>query len=67
MDDELLNPAEVAAKLGVTTGTLATWRYRGKGPACVRLGDGNKARIRYRAADLNRWINQNQQAWARSA
>jgi len=39
---------EVAELLGVATGTLYNWRYRGEGPKSVRAGK----RVRYRYADI---------------
>ncbi|BAO20630.1 hypothetical protein [Pseudomonas phage PPpW-3] len=43
---EYLTPAELAARWGdaVTTGTLANWRSKGKGPAFAKFG----SRVRYR-------------------
>jgi excisionase family DNA binding protein len=48
----LLTPAEAAAFLGTTEGTLAVWRHSGKHRIpFVRSGRV----IRYRLADLERW------------
>ena len=45
----LLNPAETAQLLGVTTGTLAVWRSTRRYPlAYVRIG----GRIKYRVVDI---------------
>ena len=49
---ELLSAEEVSEYLDVPKGTLANWRYLGRGPAFVRLG----RHIRYRADDLAGWI-----------
>ena len=51
--DPLLTPAQVGDYLGVPLGTLANWRYQGRGPAYVRLG----RHVRYRAQDITAWIN----------
>lgn len=50
--DDLLDPDQVADYLGVLTGTLANWRYRGEGPPFVHVG----RLVRYRAGDLAAWI-----------
>lgn len=49
----LLTPDEVSDYLGVPLGTLANWRYQGRGPAFVRLG----RHVRYRATDVAEWIS----------
>jgi len=48
----LLSSRAVADYLGIPTGTLANWRYQGRGPAFVRIG----RHVRYRAEDIARWI-----------
>lgn len=49
---ENMTPEQAAAHLGVKTQTLAAWRYRGGGPAFIKLG----ARlVRYRREDLEAW------------
>src|SRR5215475_14157194 len=35
---DLLTPPEVAKRLGVELATLVDWRYRGRGPAWIRVG-----------------------------
>jgi hypothetical protein len=53
-DDALVDEATAAAMLNVPPRTLQWWRLAGKGPPFARL----TARIiRYRRADLTRWIN----------
>lgn len=55
-NDPILLTSEQAGKLiNVSAKTLTKWRYEGKGPAFVRLGDGAKPRIRYRRSDLDAW------------
>ena len=49
----LLTPDEVSRYLGIPQGTLANWRYQGRGPAYVRLG----RHVRYRARDVDEWVN----------
>ena len=48
----LLSSRAVADYLDIPTGTLANWRYQGRGPAYVRIG----RHVRYRAEDIARWI-----------
>ena len=50
--DALLNPTEVSHYLGVPIGTLANWRYQGRGPASLRVG----RHVRYRLEDLATWV-----------
>jgi excisionase family DNA binding protein len=49
----LLWADEVAALLGVPVKTLYQWRYKGVGPAGVRVG----RHLRYRAADVEAWVD----------
>jgi hypothetical protein len=46
-----LTQAQLAQRLGVSQRTLEGWRYRGKGPAYLRLG----GRIAYRLTDVERF------------
>ena len=46
-------PAEVAKALHTTTASLAQMRYRGDGPAFVRIG---KRRVLYRWIDVDDFI-----------
>ena len=48
----LMDPSEVSEYLGVPTGTLANWRYQGRGPVFVRVG----RHVRYRAEDVGEWL-----------
>lgn len=41
--------------LHIPVRTLQTMRYRGKGPVYYKIGDGPKARVRYRREDLAAW------------
>ncbi len=49
--DRLLTPDEVGAYLGIPVGTLANWRYLGRGPAFLRVG----RYVRYRQSGLVAW------------
>ncbi len=49
----LMSPTEVSEYLGIPRGTLANWRYQGRGPLFIRMG----RHVRYRAGDLEDWID----------
>lgn len=49
---DLMTPIDVSHYLGVPPGTLANWRYLGRGPAFLRVG----RHVRYRAADVTAWV-----------
>lgn len=53
VEDRLLRPDEVAELLGVPVGTMANWRYQGRGPAFVKVG----RHVRYRRRDVDAWID----------
>lgn len=55
MPEGTLTPDELAAELGVTTGTLANWRSRGIGPEYLKLTPGRTGRIRYTRAAVDVW------------
>jgi predicted DNA-binding transcriptional regulator AlpA len=40
--------------LGIPIGTLANWRYQGRGPALVKVG----RHVRYRRSDVAGWIEE---------
>ena len=49
---DLMTPLDVSRYLGVPPGTLANWRYLGRGPAFLRVG----RHVRYRTADVTAWV-----------
>jgi excisionase family DNA binding protein len=51
---DLLSPSELSRYLGVPLGTLANWRYKGRGPAFLRVG----RHVRYRAEDVATWVEE---------
>lgn len=53
--DRLMSVEEVAEYLGVTRGTIYTWRWKGKGPRAYRVGH----LVKYRVADVERWLEDN--------
>lgn len=60
-DDLLLSTEEAAEFLGVKTGTLATYRSQGEGPAYVKVKENN-GKVLYRLGSLrsyckNREVN----------
>ncbi len=52
-EGNLLTEMEVARMLSLSPRTLQGYRYRGGGPAFVRIG---ARAIRYRTSDLLRWM-----------
>lgn len=54
--EELLTPKQTATLLGVSLNTLPMWRWQGKGPPFIKLGDGPFAAIRYRRSELLLWL-----------
>ena len=52
-EENLLTEEEVAKMLSLSPRTLQGYRYRGGGPAFVRIG---ARAIRYRTSDLLRWM-----------
>lgn len=56
MGDRLLSPKEAAAYLGLSVSWLNKWRMRGRGPVFVKIDESSRGRVRYREADLARFI-----------
>jgi excisionase family DNA binding protein len=52
MEDQLWDDERTGAFLGVPVGTLANWRYQGKGPRFVKVG----RHVRYRRSDVEAWL-----------
>lgn len=50
---EVLTPEQAAERLGVSVNTLARWRMAGDGPRYCQI---NARLIRYRALDINEWL-----------
>jgi hypothetical protein len=51
-DQHLITPAQLATRWGLSLHTLSQWRVNNGGPAYLRLGDGERPRIRYRMSDI---------------
>lgn len=43
---------ELAARWGVTNGTLRNWRWKKQGPPHHKLGDGDRAQVYYKIDDI---------------
>ena len=52
MSVKLHKNTPAAYYIGVTPGTLNTWRSQGKGPKHIKVG----ALVRYSEADLDAWL-----------
>jgi predicted DNA-binding transcriptional regulator AlpA len=48
----LRSPKDVSELLGVSTGTLRSWRERGDGPQWLRVGK----LIKYAPSDIESWV-----------
>ena len=59
--ERLLSPADLAAYLGIPLGTVYSWRWRGGGPPGFKIG----RHVRYRRADVERWLEERQEAETR--
>jgi excisionase family DNA binding protein len=55
INKRLLTTKEAATYLNLSVAALVRYRWAGKGPAYIKLGDGRS--IRYRLEDLEAWIN----------
>ena len=53
-EKEFFTTAEAANLLSLKATTLNQWRWSGKGPKYVRIGERT---IRYRHQDLHHWVN----------
>ena len=52
---KLRSPRAVARRIGKTEGALAQMRYKGTGPAYVKVGRS----VMYRDEDVDAWIDSN--------
>jgi excisionase family DNA binding protein len=53
--DDLLDEEKLAEWLMLPVGTLANWRYQGRGPRFVKVG----RHVRYRRSDVESWLEGN--------
>ena len=56
--EHLLSEKEAADKLGLSPSTLRNWRWKGEGPAHLKLGGA----VRYRPEDLQGFLLRNLKA-----
>lgn len=56
--DGLLTNEEAAALLGIKPNTLEIWRYKGRGPPFIKLGDAPQAAVRYIRSAVTDWVAQ---------
>ncbi len=59
MQKALLNQKQAADYIGVKTGTMEIWRYRGGGPPFIRI---SRRCIRYRPCEIDEWLNKRRAA-----
>jgi predicted DNA-binding transcriptional regulator AlpA len=52
LDTDLIDEAQLAARLSVSRSTLQSWRYAKRGPRYIKLG----RLIRYRNADIDLYL-----------
>ncbi|MEQ1615280.1 MAG: helix-turn-helix domain-containing protein [Hyphomicrobiaceae bacterium] len=62
MTDTLLDTKRAAAYVGLSNKTLERFRTAFIGPAYIKAGPGIRARVRYRLADLDAWLEAHRQA-----
>ena len=58
-DDRLVATAEAARLLGLSQKCLREWRCDRTGPAALKMGSGQRARVFYRLSDLEAWCRTN--------
>lgn len=56
MTEQLLDEQDVAKLLKLSVHTLRQWRSTRRGPKYVKLGSA----VRYRPADINTWLKEQQ-------
>lgn len=56
MSRRWLTSDEVAELLRVRPATMAQWRWRGRGPAFVKLADGPAGKVRYDRREVEKWM-----------
>lgn len=48
MTTVMLTPVELAKRWRMDVRTLSNWRFKGKGPAYVKMGEGRNTKVLYR-------------------
>ncbi len=54
--EPLVTSTKTARVLGITPATLRKWRWRGVGPAFIKLSDDPGGRVMYSPATIREWI-----------
>lgn len=57
-DEQLMTPKQVARLLNISQRTLSTWHKRGRAPRAVKIGPDGNGSVRYRPADVARWVDE---------
>jgi predicted site-specific integrase-resolvase len=65
MSTRWLTSNEVADLLRVKPATVCQWRWRGKGPAFVKLASGFGGKVRYERREVERYMKDPNQYHAR--
>ena len=52
----LLTSVEAAEQLRISRRTLERYRVTGTGPRYLKVGPGKRARVLYRATDVDAWL-----------
>lgn len=52
----LVSSKDAAKMIGIKPQTLRLWRYAGRGPRFVRLGENRYCQTAYRVSDIEAWI-----------
>lgn len=47
-----LTPKELADRWNVHEGTIRNWRWQGKGPSYLKIGEGLRGRVVYKLTDV---------------
>lgn len=55
--EALLTPEQVSAWVQLNTQTLANMRWRGVGPAYIKLGADRRSAVRYRRSAVAQWLD----------
>ncbi|MBS0234502.1 MAG: helix-turn-helix domain-containing protein [Proteobacteria bacterium] len=53
-----MESVEVAEMLRMSERTLENWRLQERGPKCIRLGKGGRAKVLYNLEEVLRWMEE---------
>lgn len=56
IDKKYYTEREIATILGISPGTVRTWRNRDAGPSYIKT-EGIKGRVLYPIADFEKWLS----------